>query len=87
MDTLFILFYLIMTAAGFISMRNDKKRAQKNEYRIAEKTLWTIAIAGGSMGSWVAMSVYRHKTKHTSFRIGMPFIVILHSALIIWVTS
>ncbi|KIL53270.1 hypothetical protein KP77_02460 [Jeotgalibacillus alimentarius] len=87
MDTLIILFYLIMTAVGFMSMRNDKKRAQKNEYRISEKTLWTIAFLGGALGSWVGMSFYRHKTRHTSFRIGMPFLVILYSGLIIWVTG
>lgn len=84
METLFLIYYLISSLVGFISMKVDKKRARNDEYRISEKTLWLIALAGGALGSWAGMNVFRHKTKHMTFRIGMPIIVILHSALIIW---
>ncbi|TFE01158.1 DUF1294 domain-containing protein [Jeotgalibacillus salarius] len=65
-------------------MKIDKKRARNDEYRISEKTLWVIALLGGALGSWAGMNVFRHKTKHLTFRVGMPVLVILHSALIIW---
>lgn len=84
METVLTVYYFIMSVIGFISMKVDKKRARNNEYRISEKTLWTIALLGGALGSWAGMNVFRHKTKHLSFRVGMPIIVILHSALIIW---
>lgn len=84
MDTLFLLYYFVLSVVGFISMKVDKKRARNDEYRISEKTLWTIALLGGALGSWAGMNVFRHKTKHMTFRVGMPIIVILHSALIIW---
>ncbi|WP_404404232.1 DUF1294 domain-containing protein [Jeotgalibacillus malaysiensis] len=84
MDTLFLLYYFVLSLVGFISMKVDKKRARNNEYRISEKTLWTIALLGGALGSWAGMNVFRHKTKHLSFRVGMPLLVILHSAFIIW---
>ncbi|AJD91719.1 hypothetical protein JMA_24020 [Jeotgalibacillus malaysiensis] len=84
METVFTVYYFVLSLIGFISMKVDKKRARNDEYRISEKTLWTIALLGGALGSWVGMNFFRHKTKHFSFRVGMPVLVILHSALIIW---
>ncbi|MDZ5712426.1 DUF1294 domain-containing protein [Jeotgalibacillus haloalkalitolerans] len=85
MESLLTVYYFILSVVGFISMRVDKKRARNEQYRISEKALWTIALLGGALGSWAGMNVFRHKTKHVSFRVGMPVLVILHSALIIWV--
>ncbi|MFB1080465.1 DUF1294 domain-containing protein [Jeotgalibacillus sp. JSM ZJ347] len=84
METVFLIYYFILSLVGFISMKVDKKRARNDEYRISEKTLWMIAMMGGALGSWAGMNVFRHKTKHMTFRVVMPIIVILHSALIIW---
>lgn len=75
---LILIFYpAILTIAGFCSMGIDKKRARNNEWRIKERTLFLIAAFGGSIGSIIGMYVFRHKTKHTSFVIGMPLILIL----------
>ncbi|MCA1056397.1 DUF1294 domain-containing protein [Rossellomorea aquimaris] len=84
---LLYIYILIINIIGFSLMRNDKKKAQRHEFRIKEKTLWTVAIIGGSYGSYVAMKVYRHKTKHKSFSMGFPLLVILHSILFIWVNQ
>ncbi|WP_244094293.1 DUF1294 domain-containing protein [Jeotgalibacillus salarius] len=84
MESVLTLYYFILSVVGFISMKIDKKRARNDEYRISEKTLWVIALLGGALGSWAGMNVFRHKTKHLTFRVGMPVLVILHSALIIW---
>jgi uncharacterized membrane protein YsdA (DUF1294 family) len=65
-------------------MGMDKKRAKSNEWRIKEKTLFFIAIIGGSAGSLLGMKVYRHKTKHTAFVVGMPLILIVQIILIIF---
>ncbi len=64
-------------------MNADKKRAQRNEWRIKEQTLWTIAIIGGALGATIGMSLYRHKTKHASFRFGLPALVVVHLALLL----
>ncbi|MEG9297089.1 DUF1294 domain-containing protein [Mangrovibacillus sp. Mu-81] len=77
-------YVLIINIIGFSLMRSDKKKAQRQEYRIKERTLWTAAIIGGSIGSYIAMKVYRHKTKHRLFAMGFPFLVIVHSVLFIW---
>ena len=73
-----IINYLIcMSILGFASMGIDKEKAKRNAWRIPEKTLFLIAIMGGSIGSIAGMQVFRHKTKHMSFVIGMPLILIL----------
>ena len=72
-----IIYPAMLTIAGFFSMGIDKKRARKNEWRVKERTLFLIAAFGGSIGSILGMYVFRHKTKHTSFVIGMPLILVL----------
>ncbi|EQH70612.1 hypothetical protein QMG_1755, partial [Clostridioides difficile DA00256] len=48
----------------------DKKRAIRNEWRIKEATLMSIAVIGGSIGSIIGMYSFRHKTKHIKFTFG-----------------
>ena len=61
----------------------DKRKAIKGKYRIAEKTLFMIAILGGSIGSILGMNKFRHKTKHWYFKYGMPAILIVQLILIV----
>ena len=52
----------------------DKRKAIKKKYRIPEKTLFGIAIIGGSLGSYIGMRIFRHKTRHWYFAYGIPLI-------------
>lgn len=70
-------YFIIITLIGLWSMWEDKKRAKRKQYRISEKTLFIIALLGGSIGSIAGMQLFRHKTKHWYFQIGMPLILIL----------
>lgn len=72
-----ITYLLIMNLSGLLSMYIDKKKAIKNKWRIPEKTLFLIAIMGGSIGSVSGMHLFRHKTKHWYFKYGMPAILII----------
>ncbi len=78
---LLILYPVILTITGFCSMGIDKSRAKKNQWRIQEKTLFLIALLGGSVGSILGMYSFRHKTKHRSFVYGMPAILLLQVIL------
>lgn len=66
-----------MNLLGFLSMGIDKSKARRGKWRIPEKTLFIFAFMGGSIGSITGMQVFRHKTKHTYFVIGMPAILII----------
>ena len=64
----------------------DKNKAQSHKWRISEKALFLIAIIGGSIGAIAGMYIFRHKTKHWYFVIGMPLILIIQlvAALLIY---
>ena len=69
-------YLVIVNILGFALMGIDKKKAEKNKWRIPEKTLFIVAAIGGSVGSILGMKVFRHKTKHTKFTVGMPAILV-----------
>jgi len=83
----FVYFLLVMNLVGFILMGVDKSRARKRQYRISERTLWMMAIFGGSVGVTAGMLYFRHKTKHLQFKYGLPAIVLLHLIGIVFVTQ
>ena len=82
MPQLILIYVIIINLVGFFSMFIDKRRAKRNEWRIPEKTLFLIAILGGSIGSNIGMRLFRHKTKHWYFVFGMPAILILQIVII-----
>lgn len=84
MIKLILLYLLIINAVSFLLMLADKRKAQKNLWRISERTLFTAALFGGSVGSIAGMYLFRHKTKHWYFVIGMPAILIAQLALIFY---
>ena len=81
----YILIYLgIINLIGFFAMFLDKRKAKRNKWRIPEKTLFLLAIIGGSLGTTFGMHVFRHKTKHWYFKFGMPMILIIQIILILY---
>lgn len=78
----YLIAYLIfINLFGFILMGLDKRLAQKSARRIRERTLFLIAILGGSLGSLLGMHEFHHKTKKNAFRFGIPAILLMHIAI------
>lgn len=76
MLTQIILAYLIIiNAAAFLLMLADKQKARQGAWRIPESTLISMAVLGGSIGAIAGMKLFRHKTKHPKFYIGLPLIL------------
>ena len=72
----YLLYYLcIINLIGFLAFWLDKQKAKKGQWRISEKTLFLLAFLGGGAGCSLGMQVFRHKTKHLSFVIGIPLIM------------
>ena len=59
----------------------DKWKAKRDKWRVPEKTLLMFAAIGGTIGAFAGMQVFRHKTKHWKFILGVPACMILHVAL------
>ncbi|AZB44925.1 DUF1294 domain-containing protein [Bacillus sp. FJAT-42376] len=79
-----LFFYAVLTAAGYILMAADKRKAQKGQWRISERTLWLVSAAGGAWGSLIGMYSVRHKTKHAAFKYGMPLLAAGHAVLAVY---
>jgi len=70
-------YFIVINILGFALMGIDKQKAQHGAFRISEATLFAIAFMGGSLGSILGMTLFRHKTKHWYFKFGMPIILVL----------
>lgn len=82
---IFIYYLLAINVITFIVYGIDKLKAKKHLWRIHESTLLLLAAIGGSIGAWLGMMMWRHKTKHLKFRFGIPLIIILQLALMVYV--
>lgn len=81
-----ILFYLLfINLVGMFLMGMDKHRARKHLWRIPEKTLFFVSLIGGSIGTWLGMYLFRHKTRHWYFVVGMPLILVIQCVTAFWV--
>lgn len=80
-------YLILLNVIGFLSMGIDKYRARTYQWRVPEKTLFLIAILGGSIGSLGGMYLFRHKTNHRSFIYGLPFIICCQAGIVWFVKS
>lgn len=70
-------YVAVMSLILCILMYRDKAKATKKEWRIAEKTLFSVALLGGAIGGVLGMYLFRHKTRHNSFAFGFPLLAAL----------
>lgn len=79
---MYLIYIFIINAISFSLFGIDKYKARRGLWRIPEKILFLSAILGGSIGAIAGMYLFRHKTKHRSFTIGMPAILFIQILLI-----
>lgn len=70
-------YFIVMNLLGIVLMAMDKQKAIRHQWRVSEKTLFLVALLGGSIGAWAGMYLFRHKTKKWYFRIGIPVILLV----------
>jgi uncharacterized membrane protein YsdA (DUF1294 family) len=84
MIKIILITFLVLNLITFFVYGIDKWKAKKGKWRISEATLLILAAVGGSIGAWCGVKVWHHKTLHKKFRYGIPAIIILQIAAIIW---
>ena len=83
-----ILGYLLaVNITSFLLYDIDKYKAKKVRWRISEATLLLMAVIGGSIGAWVGMRIWHHKTMHKKFKYGIPVIIIMQVALAVYLLT
>lgn len=82
---IYSLFYLgIINIITFLVYGIDKLKAKKGKWRIPEATLLLLAVIGGSIGAWLGIKVWHHKTMHKKFKYVIPIILALQVGLCLY---
>jgi len=74
-------YLVLVNLIAFTVYGADKRGAKKDRWRVPERTLFLLAIIGGSLGALLGMHVFHHKTKHWYFRVFIPLILLLQIAI------
>ena len=82
----YLLIYLILISVlAIVITVYDKVRAIKHKYRVSEFALMLISALGGSVAMLLTMLVVRHKTRHIKFMLGIPLIILIQCAIVIFI--
>ena len=82
MISFFAIYLIGINILTFLIFGADKWKAKRDKWRIPEDTLIWLAIVGGSVGALLGMYLFRHKTKHRKFQIGIPVILLVQAGLL-----
>lgn len=74
-QVIIIIYMIVMNLIGFFVMGADKLKSRKHRRRVPERVIFTISIISGSVGVFVGMYIFRHKTRHMKFVVGIPVII------------
>lgn len=77
-----IIYLIAINVLTFFIYGIDKYKAKNSKWRIPEATLLGLAALGGSIGAWLGMKVWHHKTMHKKFKYGVPAIIIIQIVII-----
>lgn len=81
-----LIYSMIINTLALCLMGIDKHRARTRQWRIPERVLFGAALLGGSAGAWAGMYLFHHKTRHWYFVVGMPLILAVQAAAVIYLT-
>ena len=70
---------ILLSLIAFVLMGVDKERARRRAWRVPERTFFLLALLGGCPGTIAGMCLFRHKTRHWSFKLGLPLILLLQA--------
>ena len=83
-SSLLTLYLFAINVVTFLLYGIDKWRAKRARWRIPESVLLGLAAIGGSVGAWLGMGIWHHKTQHKKFRYGVPVMLLIQIALLVW---
>lgn len=79
------IYLVTINVATFFVYGIDKWKAKHTKWRITEAALLLLAVFGGSIGAWLGMKEWHHKTLHKMFKYGIPLIIIVQVAIVLWI--
>ena len=77
-------YFITVNVLSLVLFGIDKWKAKHDKWRISEATLLSVTAIGGSIGAWVGMKVWHHKTIHKKFKYGIPLVMVLQFSLLLF---
>ena len=77
-------YFITVNVLGLVLFGIDKWKAKHDKWRISEATLLSVTAIGGSIGAWVGMKVWHHKTMHKKFKYSIPLVMVLQFSLLLF---
>ncbi len=84
LQIIFVFYLVAINVVTFFVYGIDKLKAKRSKWRIPEATLLCLAVIGGSIGAWLGMKAWHHKTQHNKFKYGIPLILIIQVVLLMY---
>ena len=85
MKEIVVIYLVVINVVAFVVYGVDKYKAKRGRWRTPEATLLGLAAIGGSIGAWLGMKVWHHKTMHKKFQYGVPLILIAQIVLVVFI--
>ncbi|MFS0787449.1 DUF1294 domain-containing protein [Shouchella sp. 1P09AA] len=82
-----IIYLSLLSVFTMLVMGMDKHNARNRKSRIPEKSLFLLAVLGGSVGLLAGMYVFRHKTRKPGFKYGIPAIILIQIGVGLFISS
>ena len=76
LQKIIVIYLIVINVVTFFIYGIDKWKAMRSKWRISEAMLLGLAVIGGSIGAWLGMKVWHHKTMHKKFKYGIPAIIV-----------
>lgn len=83
----FAIYLAAINVATFVVYGVDKLKARRGRRRISEAALLLLALLGGSLGAWLGMKAWHHKTLHKRFSYGIPLMMVCQAAVVLWMAT
>lgn len=80
-------YLVVINLFGVYMMWSDKRKAKKDAWRTPERNFFFVSLLGGSVGCWIGMYLFHHKTQHVKFTVGIPAILLLQIGAVLWVAA
>ena len=77
-----IIYLAVINILTFFMYGVDKWKAKRSKWRVSEAALIWMAVLGGSIGAWIGMKAWHHKTQHKKFQYGIPLILFMQVVVI-----
>ena len=82
LQKIIVIYLIVINVVTFFIYGIDKWKAMRSKWRISEAMLLGLAVIGGSIGAWLGMKVWHHKTMHKKFKYGIPVIIVIQLFII-----